>query len=89
MDWLVWITLIVLVVFQMVTWHKVDNLTEDLKVLRTRQSRVAQSVTTVRNPHVERARTSVRDTHDLPTTARMSIGRKRKVKRFDSTAYDS
>lgn len=80
MTWLVWMALITLVGFQIATWRKLDRITEELKVFRTRQSNIAFGQMNVKNPHIERARTSVRDRDDLPRTARITRGVHRKAR---------
>lgn len=56
-----------------------------VKVLTTvRQQRVASSRSNKGTPVVDaKARTTVRDSHDLPTTGRMSTGIQRKLRKVD------
>ena len=44
------------------------------QLLHARQSRVAGTKAEFRGPVIEKARTTKRDTHDLPKTGRMSTG---------------
>lgn len=55
-----------------------ERIIEALYTFRVRQGNIARQRTSEQNPQVDaKARTTVRDSHDLPTTGRMSTGIKR------------
>lgn len=90
MEWLVWIGIFALGVGQAATWRKLNSIEEHLKVFRTRQGKIASQRTIVANPKVDSAaRTTVRDTKDLPVTARISTGVHRKKRSFDRLPHDN
>lgn len=90
MEWLVWIGILALGAGQAATWRKLSKVEEHLLVFRTRQGKIASQRTRVANPKVDsRARTTVRDTNDLPVTARISTGVHRKKRNFDRLPDDN
>lgn len=90
MEWLVWIGLLTLGAGQVANWRKLKGIEEHLLVFRTRQGKIASQRTGVANPKVDsRARTTIRDTKDLPATARISTGVHRKKRNFDRLTPDN
>lgn len=98
MEWLVWIGLLGLLTAQQISNHiwrnKIDtrlaSLTWSLDQFRTRQNKIAMQKVSQKNPPVDsRARTTVRDTHDLKPTGRMSMGVHRGKVRFERTTDDN
>lgn len=82
MIWLVWIAILVLVVVQVKLWRsmketraKVDAHGTMLIQMSARTSHTVQQRVSRKNPQVDAAaRTTKRDSHDLPLTGRMSQG---------------
>lgn len=90
MEWLVWIGIFALGAGQAATWRKLNKMEEHLLVFRTRQGKIASQRVSTANPQVDsHARTTVRDTPDLPATARISTGVHRKKRDFDRLTHDS
>lgn len=90
MEWVIVVLLIVTVVMLIRIEWRLSVLDDRFRVIGTaitsRQSRVANKARTDSTPFVERARTTRRDTMDLPQTAH--IGRVRRVKTSDRSYSD-
>ena len=89
-----WIALIAIFVAQIKILSGVKSLGNRLSELenslRVRQGNISSQRATRANPKVDsKARTVVRDTHDLPLTGRMSQGVHRKKREIDSLTEDS
>lgn len=70
---LVWMALILVIVLQVLTYNRMERIERDIEVFRVRQGRIAGSRASTAVPKVDsRARTTRRDTPDLPATGRMS-----------------
>lgn len=82
MIWLVWMLVLILGVAQIGLWlkmreirAKVDSHGTMLMQMSTRKNTTTQQRVTRKNPQVDfTARTTKRDSHDLPATGRMSQG---------------
>ena len=79
MDWVLLVLLLIILVYLVILHRRFDGVDEKLRVLNTkfstRQSSVASRRASTGTPIVDaKARTTRRDSNDLPTTGRMSDG---------------
>lgn len=93
MDWAILIVLVVILALLISIKRDItDNhnrVLSELHQFRTRQTNIARERSSRRTPHVDaHAKTTVRDTDDLPLTGRMSQGVMRK-KRIVNDGVDT
>lgn len=80
MEYLIFAGLIALGVFEYKNKQQLNKIQAELKMFRSRQSEIRMQQTSVKKPVIDaRARTTTRDTNDLPATARIGRVTRRRV----------
>ena len=74
MDWVILVGLVWIAIGQFRIERRFHTMSQELRAFRTRQSQVAQARMNRPGPTIQKARTTVRDTNDLPATGRMVAG---------------
>lgn len=96
MDWVITFLVLVLVVYMVLLMRQLDDLRAkqsailaQLDQFRTRQSAIAQHRNAQRGPPVDvRAKTSRRDSDDLPVTGHMTTALHREKRVYERTDAD-